>query len=33
MPQATRPRIAGALAMLGGKTVEMSGRKYDILPV
>jgi hypothetical protein len=26
MPQATRPRIARALAMLRGKTVEMPGR-------
>jgi acetyl-CoA carboxylase carboxyltransferase component len=25
MPQATRPRIARALAMLRGKTVEMPG--------
>jgi propionyl-CoA carboxylase beta chain len=33
MPQATRPRIARALAMLRGKTVEMPGRKHDNLPV
>jgi propionyl-CoA carboxylase beta chain len=33
MPQATRPRIACALAMLRGKTVEMPGRKHDNLPV
>jgi propionyl-CoA carboxylase beta chain len=32
-PQATGPRIARALAMLRGKTVEMPGRKHDILPV
>ncbi len=29
----TRPRIARALAMLGGKTVQMPGRKHDNLPV
>jgi propionyl-CoA carboxylase beta chain len=29
MPHATRPRIARALAMLRGKTVEMPGRKHD----
>jgi hypothetical protein len=29
----TRPRIARALAMLRGKTVEMAGRKRDNLPV
>src|ERR1700733_779746 len=33
MPHATRPRIARALAMLRGKTVEMAGRKHDNLPV
>jgi propionyl-CoA carboxylase beta chain len=33
MPSATRPRIARALAMLQGKTVEMPGRKHDNLPV
>ena len=33
MPHATRPRIARALAMLRGKTVEMPGRKHDNLPV
>ena len=33
MPSATRPRIARALAMLRGKTVEMPGRKHDNLPV
>jgi propionyl-CoA carboxylase beta chain len=33
MPRATRPRIARALAMLRGKTVEMAGRKHDNLPV
>ena len=33
MPQATRPRIARALAMRRGKTVEMPGRKHDNLPV
>src|ERR1700729_315623 len=33
MPQATRPRIARALAMLRGKTVEMPVRKHDNLPV
>jgi propionyl-CoA carboxylase beta chain len=33
MPRATRPRIARALAMLRGKTVEMPGRKHDNLPV
>jgi len=33
MPPATRPRIARALAMLRGKTVEMPGRKHDNLPV
>jgi len=30
MPQATRPRIARALAMLRGKTVEMPGRSTII---
>jgi len=33
MPHATRPRIAQALAMLRGKTVEMPDRKHDNLPV
>ncbi|MFZ3351837.1 MAG: acyl-CoA carboxylase subunit beta [Xanthobacteraceae bacterium] len=33
MPHATRPRIARALAMLRGKTVEMPARKHDNLPV
>jgi propionyl-CoA carboxylase beta chain len=33
MPSATRPRLARALAMLRGKTVEMPGRKHDNLPV
>ncbi len=33
MPHATRPRIARALAMLRGKTVEMPPRKHDNLPV
>ncbi len=33
MPHATRSRIARALAMLRGKTVEMPGRKRDNLPV
>ncbi|MGD0025989.1 MAG: hypothetical protein ABSC37_15470 [Xanthobacteraceae bacterium] len=33
MPHAPRPRIARALAMLRGKTVEMPGRKHDNLPV
>jgi propionyl-CoA carboxylase beta chain len=33
MPHATRPRIARALAMLRGKTVEMAPRKHDNLPV
>jgi len=33
MPQTTRPRIARALAMLRGKTVEMPTRKHDNLPV
>src|SRR6201988_580148 len=33
MPHATRPRIARALAMLRGKTVELPPRKYDNLPV
>ncbi len=32
-PSTTRPRIARALAMLRGKTVEMPGRKHDNLPV
>jgi propionyl-CoA carboxylase beta chain len=33
MPRATRRRIARALAMLKGKTVEMPKRKHDNLPV
>src|ERR1700731_4340533 len=33
LPQATGPRIARALAMLRGKTVEMPVRKHDNLPV
>ena len=33
MPHATRSRIARALAMLRGKTVEMPPRKHDNLPV
>jgi propionyl-CoA carboxylase beta chain len=33
MPQATRPWIARALAMLRGKMVEMPGWKHDNLPV
>jgi propionyl-CoA carboxylase beta chain len=33
MPHATRSRIARALAMLRGKTVEMPGRKHDNLPL
>src|SRR6187551_1748661 len=33
MPRATRRRIARALAMLKGKTVEMPERKHDNLPV
>src|SRR5207244_7484542 len=33
MPRTTRRRIARALAMLKGKTVEMPGRKHDNLPV
>jgi propionyl-CoA carboxylase beta chain len=33
MPQATRPRIARALAMLRGKTAEMPGRKHDNWPI
>ena len=33
MPHATRPRIARALAMLRGKTVELPPRKHDNLPV
>jgi propionyl-CoA carboxylase beta chain len=32
-PHATSARIARALAMLRGKTVEMTGRKHDNLPV
>jgi hypothetical protein len=33
MPHANPARIAWALAMLRGKTVEMPGRKHDNLPV
>ncbi|MGB6507857.1 MAG: carboxyl transferase domain-containing protein, partial [Xanthobacteraceae bacterium] len=33
LPHATRPRIARALAMLRGKTVELPPRKHDNLPV
>jgi propionyl-CoA carboxylase beta chain len=33
MPPAARPRLARALAMLRGKTVELPGRKHDNLPV
>jgi propionyl-CoA carboxylase beta chain len=33
MPHATRPRIARALSMLRGKTVELPPRKHDNLPV
>jgi propionyl-CoA carboxylase beta chain len=33
MPHSTRRRLARALAMLKGKTVEMPGRKHDNLPV
>jgi propionyl-CoA carboxylase beta chain len=33
LPHATRSRIARALAMLRGKTVEMPARKHDNLPV
>src|SRR5437660_7140770 len=33
MPRATRRRIARALAMLKGKTVELPKRKHDNLPV
>jgi len=33
MPQATRPRIARALAMLRGKTAEMPRRKHDNWPI
>jgi propionyl-CoA carboxylase beta chain len=33
MPNATRRRIARALAMLKGKKVEMPARKHDNLPV
>jgi propionyl-CoA carboxylase beta chain len=33
MPHSTRRRIARALAMLKGKTVEMPKRKHDNLPV
>ena len=33
MPHATRKRIARALAMLRGKSVEMPARKHDNLPL
>ena len=33
MPHATRWRVARALAMLRGKSVEMPGRKHDNLPL
>jgi hypothetical protein len=33
MALSSRPRIAHALAMLRGKTVETPGRKHDNLPV
>lgn len=33
MPHATRARVARALAMLRGKSLEMPGRKRDDLPV
>jgi propionyl-CoA carboxylase beta chain len=33
MPHATLARIARALAMLRGKTVEQPPRKHDNLPV
>jgi propionyl-CoA carboxylase beta chain len=33
MPRATRRRVARALAMLRGKTVEMPPRKHDNLPL
>jgi propionyl-CoA carboxylase beta chain len=33
VPHTTRSRIARALAMLPGKTLEMPGRKHDNLPV
>ncbi len=33
MPSTTRRRVARALAMLRGKTVEMPGRKHDNLPL
>ncbi len=33
MPQAMRPQIARALAMLRGKMVEMPGRKHVNLPL
>jgi hypothetical protein len=32
-PHASRPRIARALAMLRGKTVETPARKHDNLPL
>jgi hypothetical protein len=33
MPSTIRRRVAWALAMLRGKTVEMPGRKHDKLPL
>jgi len=33
MPHATRKRIARALAMLRGKTVELPARKHDNVPL
>ena len=33
MPSTTRRRVARALAMLRGKTVEIPGRKHDNLPL
>ena len=33
MPNATRPRLARALAMLKNKHVEMPSRKHDNLPL
>ena len=33
IPQAMRPRIARTLGMLWGKSLEMTGRKHDNLPV
>jgi propionyl-CoA carboxylase beta chain len=33
MPRTTRRRVARALAMLRGKTVEMPARRHDNLPL